>query len=104
MVSRRRLPGWRRLDVNSSPTERVSNAMHGADELCLLRAITDRPPYFAHQDIEVPLHDEGVGPDSRVQVRLLHDVWSALNQRTQQVERFRGKVYFRSSAKKLPRV
>jgi hypothetical protein len=39
-----------------------------------------------------------------VQFRLLDDVWPALNQRTQQVERLRGKVYFLSSAEKLPSV
>ena len=79
--------------------------MDGADEFGLLPVVVaDRAPDFADQDVEIGVDDVGIRPDSGVQFLLVDDLWPALNQCPQQVERFRRQMDLCVRAQKLPRV
>ena len=89
------------LDVHGRATERISNAVDRSDELRVLRAVADRAPNFADEDVQIRIHHIRVRPDSCVQVGLFHHLRPALNQAAQQVERLRRQVDFASGAQQL---
>ena len=75
--------------------------MNGADEFLLSRAVAERPPNFTDEDVEIRIHDVGIRPDSCLEPGLVEDLWPALDEGAEQVERLGRQVNVRGAAKEL---
>ena len=80
------------IALHHRPLEGVSERMYGADEARPARIVSESVAELRHHVRQVGVLDEGRGPEPRAQVRLGHGTRPALEQKLQELERFRREM------------